>query len=64
MKSVWQAQGLLGTQLMAVTQTWVENYLTKNHYYSIDLERKMHILFQECLHKGNNLHQLFFRKKK
>lgn len=24
-----QAQAVLGTQLMAVTQTWVENYLTK-----------------------------------
>lgn len=36
----------------------------KNYYYSIELERKMHILFQECLCKGNTLHQPFFRKKK
>lgn len=36
----------------------------KNHYYSIELERKMHILLWECLCKGNTLYQPFFSKKK
>lgn len=36
----------------------------KNHLYNIELERKMHILFQECLHKGNTLHQALFQEKK
>lgn len=38
--------------------------LDKNHYYSIELERKMDILFQECLCKGNTVSALLQKKKK